>query len=580
MRKYRNSIIKKSILVYSVIVMFISLLAMFFSYSSEKNVLLSDLNLRLVQIETEYEDIIGNFWNIYMPVYENAENEMTLRNYFNSKEELSPVEKINLKRLLHYMAARDRRVQWVAAIRNDVVSYIYYSDKDSFSEILEGFPFIGDVKNKQNQMEIYGLHEENDGDEDVKCLAIAGGVPDLSNGGAIIAGYNTGRLNSFSKGNKEFESVIFEGSRSGRVIYHSSSEPVDINSAFFLPFGREGSRLLLINHHLYMMRFSENNNDTTKFFYLIKLSEYIVKTIKLPILILIAIIIIGIAAWNLYLRNMDLVMDEVGVIQDSLKKIGQNNLEHRINYDFNHSEFSIIAASINKMAEKLDENINRARIYEQKQKEAEMKELSAKFNPHFLYNTLEIFRARCYENDDPETAELIGTTAAIFRGFIGAKTFIPINEELASTRRYLSLFKARYEGRVSVYYDIESEILSYGIIRNAFQPLIENYFEHGIDPEKNDNYIRIKGSVKDEENIEFLIEDNGIGMGIKEIAELNSRITEPINNEKESYGLKNLNQRLNLFYGDGYGIRIFPGEKKGVIISMLIKKQSCETTDE
>ncbi|GHV07904.1 hypothetical protein FACS189485_18810 [Spirochaetia bacterium] len=239
--------------------------------------------------------------------------------------------------------------------------------------------------------------------------------------------------------------------------------------------------------------------------------------------------------------------------------------------------FALIFISI--LTVNLKKNGDRAYYYELKQRDAELSELQTKFNPHFLYNSLEIFRARCQKNGDKETADLITQLAGIFRGFIGSKTFISIREELAFSKRYLALFQARYGESVRILYDIDTPVLQYGIIRNVFPSLIENYFIHGFDTAKGDNFIIFRGKIESEKTILISVEDNGQGMPEGQLAALNDRLREKASMEHESYGLKNLHQRLWLFYGDQYGIMVRPNEGDGLSVEIRIARMTCEEYD-
>jgi hypothetical protein len=236
--------------------------------------------------------------------------------------------------------------------------------------------------------------------------------------------------------------------------------------------------------------------------------------------------------------------------------------------------FALIFISI--LAVNLKKSGDRAYYYELKQHDAELSELQTKFNPHFLYNSLEIFRVRCQKNGDHETAELITQLAGIFRGFIGSKTFIPIQEELAFCKRYLALFHARYGESVRILYDIDTPVLQYGIIRNVFPPLIENYFVHAFDAAKDDNFIIFRGRVESEQTLLITVEDNGQGMTEEQLAILNGGFREKAAKEYDSYGLKNLHQRLKLFYGDLYGIMVRSNEDRGLSVEIRIARMTCE----
>ena len=179
-------------------------------------------------------------------------------------------------------------------------------------------------------------------------------------------------------------------------------------------------------------------------------------------------------------------------------------------------------------------------------------------------------------NGDEETAELISQLSALFRGFINAKPFISLKEELALGSRYLTLLNARYGDQVRTSYDIANELLQYGIIRNVFQILIENYFVHGFRAEQTDSRICFTGRSLSEEDMVFYVEDNGAGMTREELQHLNARIQNPIRHGESSYGLKNLNQRLKLFYGPGYGLHIAAGNNGGIRIEITMKKMFVE----
>ena len=279
-----------------------------------------------------------------------------------------------------------------------------------------------------------------------------------------------------------------------------------------------------------------------------------------------------------YIAISFLLGKEVAVINDGLNRLGENNLNHRIPEHFYQSGLSEIARSINQMAQRLEDNINQAYYFELKKREAELSELQSKFNPHFLYNTFEMLRSRCLLNQDETTADLIFQLSMIFRGFIGSKVMIPLTEELTFSKRYMALFGARYEGMVEVYYDFDKDLLQYGVIRNLFQPLIENYFVHGFDTSNEKNYILFRGKSLDEETMILTVEDNGVGMDMGEIKKLNDHLHEPIQADAESYGLKNLHQRLHLFYGENCGLSIYPNPNggKGLSVQMIIRKITCQ----
>lgn len=570
-----NHLIIILICCYLLILTVISTIACYFSYQRSKVEILTEIDMMQVQAAEEYGNLTDQFWEFYMPIFENGNQYYhVLQNYFVSgdKDELSPLDKLNLSTLLSQIAIRDNRVQWVAAwspARS--VNYIYYTEQRTLQTFADDFPYMEQILQKTKPMEIYSEKQFETKGTVYSTLAIAGGLPAGMGDGSLIVGYNLSRLNQICQNNKPADSLQFNIMSDGKQIFSSGALSL---SAQDIPQPGNSVIKKLSGHRYYLHSYLQPTNGSI-ITYSLRWSELLKLSHKNTPLILLVVLILFVLSVFLYFLIIRIISHEVGIIRDGLDKIGQKQFDARITGPFFQNSFADIAESINDMAQSLKENIDRAYFYELKQKEAELQELQAKFNPHFLYNSLELFRARCYQNQDPETAELIAQTASIFRGFIGSRTFIPIHEELAFSKRYLALFCARFDDETQILYDIDTEVLQYGIIRNVFQPLIENYFSHGYDAERDDNYLLFRGYIKDEETIVFEVSDNGLGICPEKLAQLNASLHEPITNEKESYGLKNLHQRLKLFYGDEYGLTIHSNKEQGITIIMVIKRLLC-----
>jgi len=565
---------------YTVILFIVSIIACFFAYQQKLEEILSRMDMTFVRLEQNYLNTVQNFWQIYMPLYESESNfHSTLAGYFLSDldKPLDPLKKYELANVLRQMMIRDDQVQWIA-LYSDVraFNYILYRDSNNINIITEDFPYLQSLRSKTSRMEIYGMKKLYDGSNVMNTYAICGGAASNIINGSVIAGYSTSALEDICKNTGSILGSLKYTLLSNDEILFDSSGNYD-NEPVYMPkesmtdiVNIPGSGKLYINAQII------GRNSPSVLYYSAswgEISRYAHGYTLYIMLIVFMFVLLSIALYSLILR---FIAREVNIIRFGLKKIGENNLDYRIPANFNQGGLTEIAESINNMALRLKNNINRAYYYEIKQKEAELSELQAKFNPHFLYNTLEMLRFRCSKNGDADTANLITQLSDIFRGFIGSKTFIPIHEELAFSKRYLALFGARYGDKVQVRYDIDTEVLKYGIIRNVFQPLIENYFVHGFDASIDDNYILISGKSNDERTIVLSIEDNGNGMSDEDIEKLNTSLKEPIKINTDSYGLKNLHQRLYLFYGEDCGLTISRNKDKGLTVKMIILKMTCE----
>lgn len=574
MKKYKvlqnNSIIQRLLAVFLVMTVLIGIIACYYACQSKRAELMADLEQQLFYVAEEYKDIVEEFWELYLPIYE--EEDTLLAKYFESEEPLffSSIQQFELREMLSQMAHRNEKVDWIALYSpNQTTNYIYFTDKDVIQSLTDGLPYLERLDSKKQRMDIYPVREVRFGDQYFgNNLIIAGGAPGYNNKGSIVVGYNISHLEELCKKNSDFASLQFNVLCEGEVIFASDSE---MAWGIWEEELSNGGVFEMEGEQWYSQVSGQQVRGGT-IFYAVRWHEMLGAISRSIVMILVIVVLMMTLAVLMYVLALRSITKEVNTIRRGLIKLGKNELDHQIEETFAQPELVVIAREINKMAFSLKENIERAREYERRHKQAELQELQAKFNPHFLYNTLEMFRLRCYQNGDEETADLIAQTATIFRGIIGSRTFVPIKEELAFSKRYLALFFARYGESVKVSYDIDTEVLQYGIIRTAFQPLIENYFEHGYNPSGKQNEFIIRGCSRDEETILFTIEDNGFGITSEKREELNDMLGRPIVYGEESYGLKNLHQRLRLFYGEGCGLTISTNQNAGFVIEMTIKK--------
>ena len=576
----KNKFFSGIITIYILLLLFTSTIACYFSYEGKKEEFFSAISNTFVQLDQEYQHTVDNFWQVYMPLYsKNNSASSVLFSYFASEpnsENLEPMERVKLKELMEQLLMQNEDIKWIAFYSlNRDINYILYQTNKRFETLPNDFPYLHRMKNKKNQMEIYGAQSIYNGTSYDNTYAICGGLPTGMKDGSIIVGYDTSRMKQICEKTPHLlNSLRFTLSFENDILFDSAGTyDVDLS---YLPQETTSAVLSDSSGEKFFVQSETIGNKFSLLTATVSWKEFFLKAHHYTPIISMVVLLFAVISITLYFIMMHFITKEVSIIKKGLNIISENNLDFQLPTVFHQSGLPEIAVSINYMTKRLKENINRAYYYELKQKDAELSELQSKFNPHFLYNTLEMLRAKSSQNGDFDTAELIAQLAAIFRGFIGSKTFIPLGEELAFTRRYLSLFQARYGENVQILYDIDTDLLPYGIIRNIFQPLIENYFIHGFDSSETNNYILIKGKSIDKQTMILSVEDNGIGMDRAHIQALNEKLHEPLKNSSESYGLKNLHQRLSLFYGDGCGLTIFPNTGKGISIQLKVLKMTCE----
>ena len=191
-----------------------------------------------------------------------------------------------------------------------------------------------------------------------------------------------------------------------------------------------------------------------------------------------------------------------------------------------------------------------------------------------------MIRAQLQEKGDVETADMVLLLSRIFRNFINKKPFVTIQEEISLCDVYLELFRLRYRDTIQIEFDIDTEVLRYGIIRNLLQPVIENYFVHGFVAGSVQNCITITGALEGQDYIILTVEDNGTGIEESRLKEIEEELGEPsADGDKDGeggYGLKNLHDRIHVFYGEKCGVTITSDTGKGTKIALRICQMTVE----
>jgi two-component system sensor histidine kinase YesM len=286
--------------------------------------------------------------------------------------------------------------------------------------------------------------------------------------------------------------------------------------------------------------------------------------------------ILTIISLFMYTISAYTVSSKVNMVIHGMEKLGSNNLSYRIPVNMkSRNEFTTISKKLNEMGGQLEDMIHREYITELNKKNAELAALQSWINPHFLYNTLEMIRLKSLEDGNQEVSDMIVLLAKLFRNIAKSEKYISIFEETNTCNMYLDLLSHRYNYNFMYEMNINPETLQYGIPKNVLQPIIENYFVHGMKKDKNENELNITAKMENG-NIVFIFEDNGRGMRDEELSTLRYRLGSYEEFQETKYGLLNIQKRIKLIYGKHYGISIDSNYNKGTKIVLKIKALSCE----
>jgi len=282
-------------------------------------------------------------------------------------------------------------------------------------------------------------------------------------------------------------------------------------------------------------------------------------------------ILLGILGFSLLILLSILLSSRISrpieKLRESMKEVERGNFDIEIAVD-STNEIQELAQdckiAIKKIKELMDQNEHDQDI----KRKNELKALQAQINPHFLYNTLDsiIWMAECGQNE--EVVDMTTALAEFFRlGITKGSEIVSVRSMIDHIRNYLTIQKMRYKNKLDYRLEVDPDIYSYRTLKLLIQPIVENSIYHGLKEKKSGGWIQIKGR-KDGDLLIFEIEDNGVGISEESFEDL-------LENRSESktgsgVGLRNVQERIKLFFGDEFGLtyKSIPG--KGTIFTLIL----------
>ncbi|HHW00545.1 MAG TPA: histidine kinase [Clostridiaceae bacterium] len=257
-------------------------------------------------------------------------------------------------------------------------------------------------------------------------------------------------------------------------------------------------------------------------------------------------------------------------LKKTIESVGESNLELEYVDDQKDEigalgmRFNIMISRIKNLLDKLVESEVSRKSEEIRRKEAELNALQMQIKPHFMYNTLDLIRwnAIFAENGESTVSKMIAEFSNLLRfNTLRSNQLVKVNEEFEHLNAYVKVLKFKKELKFNVKIDLESDkILDYKITKLTFQPIIENTIKHGFIDMNKEGEIKINAYTSNED-LFIEIRDNGVGICKDRLESLNDELQ----NGKAtggSMGLRNVNERIKLHFGEKYGLNILSEERK------------------
>ncbi len=227
-----------------------------------------------------------------------------------------------------------------------------------------------------------------------------------------------------------------------------------------------------------------------------------------------------------------------------------------------------LSASFGHMVLRIQQLMTTVREEEINLRKTELKALQAQINPHFLYNTLDSIAWMCEQGRNADAVKMVHALARLFRISISrGHELIPIEKEIEHAESYLQIQKYRYKNQFTYEFDVEPECLSYYCNKITLQPIIENAINHGLDLLVEEGHIEVR-VYQQGEDILFCVQDNGVGMTSQQI----ESIMQHGPHDRTGIGIKNVNDRLKIYFGKNYGLHITSEPDVGTCVEIRMPK--------
>lgn len=263
----------------------------------------------------------------------------------------------------------------------------------------------------------------------------------------------------------------------------------------------------------------------------------------------VTILICIFAAVLAYFITSGMVSGRIERLTCLMQEVQEGSMDMQVGSD-DRDEIGMLYRGFGSMMKRIRTLINEVYLGKITQKEAELKALQAQINPHFLYNTLSLINWKALAAGEEDISRMTLAMSTFYRTALNrGRNVLQVEAELSNTRAYLEIQSMLHDGDFDYEIEVQPEILQCESLNLILQPLVENAIHHGIE-EKTDGRGKISVRGWKEENcVWFMVEDNGIGME-QEVAD------KILTMESKGYGVRNVDERIRLCYGEKYAMKV------------------------
>lgn len=330
-------------------------------------------------------------------------------------------------------------------------------------------------------------------------------------------------------------------------------------------FGKDSGRIANISG--FYCIYEDFYNTDWKMFYYTSVNEYLSQSREILWFSILMCVICASIGFGIIFLFSNYFIRQIYTLSSKMAQVEEGSLEVEIHSE-NKDEIGQLYQCFGHMLERIRELVEKVHAEEQQIREAELKSLQSLINPHFLYNALSVINWNAIASENDNIAYFTEQLAIFYRSCLNkGNNLTTISKEMKNIKAYIEIQLIMHDNSFAAEYRIDEGIEEYPVVNFILQPIVENAIIHGLDENTEvAGKIVIEAKVSGE-HIELIVEDNGVGMEQKQADKL-------ISYETEGYGIKNVNDRVKLYYGEAYGISIQSEKMKGTRVCIVIPKCS------
>ena len=351
---------------------------------------------------------------------------------------------------------------------------------------------------------------------------------------------------------KRVDDIVDSISAGGR--YNENIEKLDNNIYILTELIQDDIQYYIYYQTRYMDKVTDTLQDQIRRFMVV-----------CSVLIGVLIIVVAVSA----VMIVSGIIQPISQLNQATEKIAQGDFNARAQAD-SEDEVAELAVSFNKMAGSMQSLIDKVKEDERKMRKADLRLLQEQIQPHFLYNTLDTIVWLIESNEPDEAVTMVVTLSDFFREILSkGKEFISTKEEEKHISSYLQIQEMRYRDILEYDIQLDQVIYKYQILKLTLQPVVENALYHGIKYKRAKGCIHIHGE-KEGDIIRLTVRDDGVGMDEDELEQLRQQIEKPCQETEKGFGLANVNERIHMYFGPEYGMKIQSQKGKGTTVEIVI----------